>query len=136
MSLTETGLTAKGFIRRPDGSFSKPSRGVPDLPHLDETEQPMPAVQRERDLHDAIECYCRERGLLFIHPRMDRASTIQAGTPDFAIFMPGAKAVFLECKAKGGKTTTAQLAKIAHARKLGFTAEVVDSFADAQRLLE
>jgi hypothetical protein len=93
------------------------------------------AVTRERDLHDDIDEYCRSKGYLVIHARMDRESTIAVGIPDFTIFMPN-RAVFIECKARNGKTTTEQLAKIAHARKLGFTAEVVDNFDDAVKAME
>ena len=50
--------------------------------------------------------------------------------------MPMAMTVFLECKAKGGKTTVEQLAKISHARKLGYIAEVVDNFTDAYQVIE
>lgn len=94
------------------------------------------AVKVESELHEQIERYCTERGYLYIHSRMDAPTTIQVGTPDFAVFMPGAKSVFIECKAKGGKTTTEQLSKIAHARKLGFRAEVVDNFEDARKVME
>jgi hypothetical protein len=38
----------------------------------------------------------------------------------------------LECKAKGKKATVSQLATLAHAKKFGFTAEIVDNFADAK----
>ena len=88
-------------------------------------------VERERDLHDDIDQHCRERGYLVCHSRMDMASTIAVGWPDFVCFMPGMAVVFLECKARGGKPTTGQLAKLAHARKLGFVAEIVDNLEDA-----
>ena len=89
-------------------------------------------VQRESDLHDDIERHCREKGYLYIHSRMDRESTIQVGHPDWTIFMPDHKACFIECKKRGAKATTGQLSKIAHARKLGFVAEIVDNFEDAK----
>lgn len=67
---------------------------------------------------------------------MDKPSRGPIGFPDFVIFMPMAMTVFLECKAKGGKTTVEQLAKISHARKLGYIAEVVDNFTDAYQVIE
>jgi len=88
-------------------------------------------IKRERDLHDQIEDYCRARGWFYVHSRMDRASTIAVGFPDFGIFMHGARTVFLECKRPGEKATIKQLEKIAHARKLGFVAEVVESMDGA-----
>ena len=88
-------------------------------------------VARERDLHDQIDAYCRERGYLVCHSRMDAPSTVAVGFPDFVVFLPGARSCFLEAKARGGKATTKQLAKLAHARKLGFVAEIVDNIEDA-----
>lgn len=85
----------------------------------------------ERKLHDQIEAYARARGWLYVHSRMDMASTIAVGFPDFALFMDGGVAVFLECKRPGGKATTAQLAKLAQARRLGFSAEIVTSMGEA-----
>jgi hypothetical protein len=89
----------------------------------------------ERDLHDDIERYCRERGYLVCHSRMDMASTIAVGWPDFVVFMPCGKACFLECKVRGAKATTEQLAKLTHARKLGFTAEIVNNLEDAVKAM-
>ena len=88
-------------------------------------------MARERDLHDAIDQYCRERGYLTIHARMDVRSTISVGTPDWTVLMPGRKTCQIECKKSGSKPTTEQLAKLAHARKLGFVAEIVDNLEDA-----
>jgi hypothetical protein len=94
------------------------------------------AVEVESDLHDQIHRYCIERGYLPLHSRMDAASTIAVGWPDFTIFMPARRVVFIECKARNGKTTTAQLGKIAYVRKLGFTAEIVDNFEDFERIIK
>jgi hypothetical protein len=94
------------------------------------------AVVREGDLHDEIIKHCESKGYLYFHQRMDKPSHGPIGFPDFVIFMPMAMTVFLECKAKGGKTTVEQLAKISHARKLGYIAEVVDNFTDAYQVIE
>jgi len=93
------------------------------------------AVVPERKLHDQIEALARENGWLYVHSRMDCPSTIQVGFPDFALFLPGSKTIFLECKRPGGKPTTAQLAKLAHARKLGFVAEIVTSMEEVMRAI-
>lgn len=92
-------------------------------------------VERERDLHDEISLHCLELGYLVCHSRMDRASTIAVGWPDFCVFMPDRKVVFLECKARGKKATTSQIAKLAHARKLGFVAEIVDNLDAAKEAI-
>lgn len=94
------------------------------------------AVDREGDLHDEIIKHCESKGYLFFHQRMDKPSHGPAGFPDFVIFTPMAMTYFIEAKAKGGKTSTEQLAKLAHARKLGYTAEVVDNFEDAKKVIE
>ena len=94
------------------------------------------AVERERDLHDAIEDYCRSRGYLYRHDRMDAPTTGQVGWPDWLICLPNTRVVMLECKSRRGKATPAQLACLAHAKKFGFTAEIVDNFADAKKIIE
>ena len=94
------------------------------------------AVERENDLHDQIFEYCKLKDYLVIHSRTDRATTNEVGTPDFVIMRPYGVTILLECKAKGNKATTAQLAKLAHAKKLGFVAEIVDNFDDAIRFIE
>lgn len=94
------------------------------------------AVERERDLHDDIEALCKYRGYLYRHDRMDRPTTGQVGWPDWTIFMPGTRVVFLECKARKSKATIEQLSKLAHARKFGFAAEVVDNYSDALAVIE
>ena len=94
------------------------------------------AVERERDLHDAIEAYCRSKGYLYRHDRMDRATTGQVGWADFTIFMPHKRCLFLECKAKGKKPTPEQSAMLAHAANFGFVAKVVDNYEDAVRWIE
>lgn len=88
-------------------------------------------VEVERDLHDQIETHCIREGYLYYHDRMDKPTTGEIGRADFTIFMPNQKVCFIEAKSKRGKATTAQLAKLAHARKLGFVAEICDNFEAA-----
>lgn len=115
--------------------MNQPPTGSDDFrarnPHLFPTHQSTSrAVEVESDLHDQIEKFCNSRGYLCLHSRMDMMSTIAVGWPDFTIFMPGCRVVFVECKSSTGKATTDQLAKIAHARKLGFPAEIIDNYDD------
>lgn len=86
----------------------------------------------ERDLHDQIIDLCRSRGWFYVHSRMDRKSTTGVGTPDFVIALPGGATLWLECKRKGGKTTTEQAAALAQLRRNGHLACVVDSFEAAE----
>lgn len=81
----------------------------------------------ESELHNKIMAYCDSKGWLYRRDRMDKRTTGPVGFPDFVIFMDHGKAVFIECKRRGGKPTPAQMATICWARKLGFIAEVVES---------
>ena len=132
MNLTPDQLLDMGYVEIPTGSgnwekpkFLPPVEGEPETVHA--------PVEKERDLHDAIENYCVSKGWLYRHDRMDKPTTGQVGFPDFVIFTPMAITFFIECKARGKKATTAQLATLAHAKKLGYTAEITDSF---ERFLE
>jgi len=90
----------------------------------------------EAELHDQVEAYCRLRGWYFIHSRMDQRTTVAVGCPDFAIFTDYGRTLFLELKRPGGKATPKQLATIAHLRKLGHMAAIVDNWPDALLLLK
>jgi hypothetical protein len=103
MNFTETELAAKGFNRRPDGSFSK---GAPELPHCDEFEI---SDQPEAKLHDDIIAECRTRGWFVVHSRMDRPTTTALGVTDFIIALPAGVTWWVEAKRKGKKPTPAQM---------------------------
>lgn len=89
----------------------------------------------EADFHDKVESYCRGRGWYYLHSRTDRRTTVAVGAPDFCIAMPEGKVLWLELKRPGGKATVKQQATIAHLRKLGHVAAVVDNWEDAYLLL-
>ena len=95
-----------------------------------------PSDAPESDLHDKVEDFCRERGWYYIHSRLDRRTTVAVGTPDWLVAKPNGQCVWLELKRRNGKATPAQQAAIAHLRKLGHRAEVVDNWEDAKRMLE
>lgn len=84
----------------------------------------------ESDLHQDISDYCRGKGWLVIHSRMDRKTTQAVGVSDFVILSGGPfNHVFcIEAKRKGNKPTPAQLAFLAHAAKMGAITAVVYSF--------
>lgn len=97
---------------------------------------PSDAVEMESDLRDDLEALCKSRGWLYIRARSDKRSTIAVGWPDFSIFMEHGKSCFLELKRKGGKATTEQLATIAHLKKLGHVAEIVQSMSEVSVVIE
>lgn len=88
------------------------------------------AVEDEMDLHRDLAKHCLDHGYLYIHANPKKKSTIAVGLPDFTVCMPGRKTCFLELKAKGKKATKEQREKIAHARKLGYVAEIADNMPD------
>lgn len=55
----------------------------------------------ERLLHDQFENWCRINGLIYVHSRMDRKSTIAAGHPDFTVLWKG-RGCCVEFKGPGG----------------------------------
>ena len=95
------------------------------------------ACEQESELHQQILDHCRQQWFpwLPLHSRIDRASTVAVGAADFVILLPNGKVVIAECKRKGSKATPAQLAFIAHCKKLGHIAGVVWSFEEFLQLV-
>lgn len=85
--------------------------------------QPRPSVvapvSREGEIHDAIEGYCRSQGWLYVHSRMDRATTTQPGVWDFIVALPGGVTLWCEVKKGKEKLSPDQLAFGAMLRRLG-----------------
>ena len=73
--------------------------------HAEITGQP---VDRERDLHDAIEADLKNRRFYYVHSRMDKASTQKAGVTDFIIAAPDGVTIWIEAKKKGNKLSKEQ----------------------------
>jgi hypothetical protein len=88
----------------------------------------------ESRLHDAIESDLRRRGWYFIHSRMDRPTTTAIGCPDFIVAAPNGITLWIECKARKGKPSTAQLAAAAMLNKLGHKYAIVRSFGEWEEL--
>lgn len=91
-------------------------------------------VDREDELHDAIESYCRSQGWLYVHSRMDKRSTIQIGCWDFIVALPGGVSLWCEVKrGKSSKLTVEQQAFGAWLTKLGHRTVVARSLEDFVR---
>ena len=88
------------------------------------------STEREKRLHERIANYCRGRGWITIHSRMDRASTCEVGTWDFIILMHDGRKMLVEAKVKGGKMKPEQMAKKVMAEHLGHRADVVWSYEE------
>jgi hypothetical protein len=63
---------------------------------------------REAALHLLIEDELKRRRWYYVHSRTDRATTQQAGVPDFIIATPNGKTLWIEAKRKGGKLSVEQ----------------------------
>lgn len=88
------------------------------------------AVPLEMPLHQSIMDYCNSQWprWKYIRARSDCESTIEAGACDFTIFLPGAKAICIECKAKGRKQSPKQRDWAKEMQMLGWNVAVVYSF--------
>ena len=88
---------------------------------------PDDAAEREGDLHDQILTECRKRGWIAFHGSMASRTKRTEGEFDF-IILSESRVHFIECKARGGKLSKAQLEIHAWATKLGHSPKVVWSF--------
>lgn len=93
------------------------------------------AVEEEDSLHYQIIDLCRAKGWSYIHPRMDRKSTIGEGAPDFVLLIDGGKTLFLECKDREGKVSVKQQAWHAQAKRNGHTVHVARSIQEVIDLI-
>lgn len=59
-------------------------------------------TRAEKVLQNEMEGILRQRNLFFSRSRMDRATTLRKGMPDFFIVLPGGRALLVEAKVEGG----------------------------------
>lgn len=88
-----------------------------------------PSPDRESELHDQILDYCKGKGWLCIHSRMDRKSTQQKGVSDFIVVTP-ISPYFVEAKRRNQKLRPEQAAFRAQILKLGWPHAVVYCLQD------
>ena len=95
------------------------------------------AVESEGGLHDEIIKWCLGQWprCKYIHSRMDRRPTIEAGTADFIIFLPKGRVICVECKTRTGKQSKEQLVWAAEMKQLDHKVHVVRSFEDFLKLV-
>jgi hypothetical protein len=75
-----------------------------------------------------------QRRILFINPRSDLKSTIYPGHPDFTIFLPNGRSLFIEMKVPGGRLSPEQIGRIEALRAIGHQVEVAWSADEAWKL--
>lgn len=73
---------------------------------------PAEAVEREADLHADVLEFCKNKGWICIHSRMDAPHTNAVGTVDFIVATDDGRTIYAEGKRKGGKVTPAQQAML------------------------
>ena len=126
-----------------DAPQQAPRSGEPDAEHVASPSSPegrsgqvtaalSAPASREKDLHADILSICRGRSWLCVHARMDRASTIGVGCPDFVVFADKGRVFVVEAKSRTGKLTPEQRAWLAWLEKLGHgkKAKVVRSLTE------
>lgn len=87
-------------------------------------------VDKESDLHDEVISFCRTKGWLCFHSRMDKRPTNAVGTPDFILARSDGSTIYVECKRRGAKCSPAQNAMLAWLRQNGQKAFVVSSMTE------
>lgn len=91
---------------------------------------PTCGVEVESEMHDQIIAECKRLGWLWIHARMDKASHMTVGAPDFIILAEGGRVLLVECKTRTGKIRPEQAAFAAWAGKLGHAVHVMRSMEE------
>lgn len=92
-------------------------------------------VTKESDLHQDIIDLCKRRGWFYVRSRMDRRTTQAIGVPDFIVAADGGKTIWIECKAKGNKPSSEQLATITFLKAKGHAAAICYNMADVMELV-
>ena len=94
------------------------------------TRPPSKAVERERDLHEAIKAECQRRGWIAFSGSMAHRAHRTVGEPDFIILTHDGGVLLVEAKTRTGKLRPEQRAIAAWAAKLGHTVHVVRSIEE------
>ena len=84
----------------------------------------------EKKIHETVARWLTLHKIPFIHSRMDKASTIRKGWPDFTILC-GGRAFCLELKAQGGVLSPEQKQCLADIAATGTPCKVAYSEAEA-----
>ena len=78
-----------------------------------------------------------EAGALeYFWQRLDKRATGKAGTPDFIVALPDAKTLWIELKSAEGTLSPVQAATLKNLVRLGYSAFIAHSGAEAIRLVQ
>ena len=88
----------------------------------------------ESEFHRAFEKFLRSRGMVFVTSRMDKASTIACGDPDYLI-VANSRCLCLELKTEKGRLSPAQLARHAEYAANGTKVHVLRDLQSAIELV-
>jgi hypothetical protein len=92
------------------------------------------ACERESELHQQIEDYCRQNGWITLHGSMAHKTYRTKGECDFCCLLPNGRVIFVECKTGSGKLSPEQNAMRAWMEKLKHTMHVVREFSQFVQL--
>jgi hypothetical protein len=94
------------------------------------------SAKSEKELQKQIAGILAIRGIRYLNPAMSKKSPLPIGWPDFTIFLPPGRTIFMECKIEGGKLTKEQEAFGTWAKQWGFPHYVVRTLTQAIENLE
>lgn len=90
-------------------------------------------LKRERDMQREFLSWCAQQQpfIYEITPQSNRKSTIRVGHPDHSIFLPGAKALFVEMKTPEGRLSPEQAQRIDELRARDYRVVVAHNALEA-----
>jgi hypothetical protein len=92
-------------------------------------------AKSERQMHKDIIGLLNNRGIYFVHSRMDKRTTNAVGTLDFYLCVKG-RFIALECKAMNGKLSPEQEKVIDHLIRNGATVVIVRDLGQVKIVLD
>jgi hypothetical protein len=92
-------------------------------------------AKSERQLHKDIIGLMNNRGIYFVHSRMDKRTTNAVGTLDFYLCVKG-RFIALECKTMNGKLSPEQEKVIDHLIRNGATVVIVRDLGQVKAVLD
>lgn len=89
----------------------------------------------EKQLHEQVIAYLKRHGYAWFRSRMDKATSMACGDPDF-IIVKGDKVAFVEMKMPKGKVSAVQHQRFDELHRAGCTVKIARDAADAIRYIE